>query len=135
MQDDPNWRVEHRTGGANSDDNDEYWVVTTPDGTQYWFGYGAERNSGSATNSAWTVPVYGDDSGDPCYSSTFDNVWCQQGWRWNLDRIVDPNGNLTTVFWAPETTFYARQGYPGRATSYVRGGLPLRVDYSMSSGT
>jgi hypothetical protein len=110
-------------------------VVTTTDGTQYWFGYGAEKDSGTATNSAWTVPVFGNSSGEPCYSSSVDSAWCSQAWRWNLDRIIDPDGNLTTVFWTTETNRYARQLTPSRSTSYVRGGMPSRIDYSMQSGT
>ncbi|WP_372346620.1 hypothetical protein [Streptomyces sp. KL116D] len=52
---------------ANGDNDGEYWRLTTPDGTKYYFGY--NRPSGWAdgkdeTNSNWTVPVFGDDSGE-----------------------------------------------------------------------
>jgi RHS repeat-associated protein len=135
LEDDPGWRVEHKSGGLNGDDNAEYWVVTTTDGTQYWFGYGAERGSGSPTGSAWTVPVYGNQAGEPCYSATQTAAWCNQAYRWNLDRIVDTNNNLTTVFWAPETNRYSRYGTPANSTSYTRGGTVSRIDYSMASGS
>lgn len=137
LQDDPNWRVQHLTGAPNDDaDNHEYWIVTTPDGVQYWFGYGQEPDSHNPTNSAWTVPVYANNSGEPCYNANVDLSYCaQQAWRWNLDRIVDPNDNLTSIFWTAETNRYGRQGYPSRSTSYVRGGAVSRIEYSKSSGT
>lgn len=130
LEDDPNWRVEHRFDGVNGDDNHEFWVVTTPDGTQYWFGYGREPGSNASTNSAWTVPVFGNDADDPCHAASFDDSFCDQAWRWNLDRIVDVHGNMTSVFWSPETNYYGRQGYPARVSQYTRGGIIARIEYS-----
>ncbi|MGW3289905.1 polymorphic toxin-type HINT domain-containing protein, partial [Streptomyces sp. NPDC001002] len=40
-QQDDGTRVEHRVGGSNSDNNGEYWVVTTTDGTRYYYGLNA----------------------------------------------------------------------------------------------
>ena len=99
-QDRPDLRLRRRA--ANGDDDDEYWKVTTPDGTQYYFGY--NRLPGWATGkprprSAWTVPVFGNDAGEPCHAATFADSWCQQAWRWNLDYVVDPHGNAIAYYY------------------------------------
>ena len=67
-EDDDGTKVERVTRGdsaINGDNDGEYWRVTTPDGTRYHFGLNRLPGwtSGKAvTNSAWTVPVYGNDS-------------------------------------------------------------------------
>ena len=61
------------------------------------------------TQSAWTVPVFGNNTGEPCHDATFATSWCQQAWRWNLDYVVDPHGNAVTYFYAQETNHYARE--------------------------
>ena len=95
-QPDDDSKVEHLTGATNGDDNGEYWKVTTTDGTQYYFGLNQlpgwrERQRGDQLH--LDVPVYGDDSGEPCYNATFADSCCNQAWRWNLDYVVDPHGN------------------------------------------
>ena len=88
------------TGAVNGDNDGEWWVVTTADGTQYWFG----RNrlpgwtSGATTNSTLTEPVFGNNANEPCHAATFAASFCTQAWRWNLDYVVDPHGN-TMSFW------------------------------------
>jgi RHS repeat-associated protein len=130
-------RIEHFTGGPNGDNDGEYWRVTTPDGTQYWFG--RNRLPGWAagnpeTNSAWTVPVFGNNTGDPCHQTTFDASWCQQAWRWNLDYVVDPHGNSMSFWYTPETNLYGRDNDGTKVSSYVRGGTLARIDYGTSTG-
>jgi hypothetical protein len=39
MRADQGRRLEHRFDGQNSDNSDEYWLVSTPDGARYRFGY------------------------------------------------------------------------------------------------
>ncbi|WP_018530965.1 MULTISPECIES: polymorphic toxin-type HINT domain-containing protein [unclassified Streptomyces] len=131
-------KVEKLTGATNGDNNGEYWKVTTKDGTQYFFGQ--NRLSGYAsgdeeTDSAWTVPVYGDDSGEPCYDATFANAACTQAWRWNLDYVVDPQGNAMSYFYGKETNYYT-QGLKTdeNGKSYVRGGYLKRIDYGQRDG-
>src|SRR5581483_10878147 len=68
------------TGLGNGDNDGEYWRVTTADGTQYYFG--RNRLPGwtagkPETASTWTVPVFGNDAGEPCHASTFAASWCQ----------------------------------------------------------
>ena len=124
-------RIQHVFGAggvANGDDNGEYWRITSPDGTQYLFG------SRPDAGSTWTVPVYGDDGGEPCHATGFDASHCVQAWRWNLDKVIDPNGNVIQYDYAPETNSYGMGGKDA-AVSYVRGGTLKSVDYGLRDGT
>jgi RHS repeat-associated protein len=133
MTTDSDWRIEALAGATNNDDNGEYWRITTTDGTQYSFGLNqlpGWTNGKEETNSAWTVPVYGDDSGEPCYNATFANAWCKQAWRWNLDYVKDVHGNVTSYFYGRESNWYARGARTDvDGTEYHRGGWLKRVDY------
>ena len=124
-------QVQLLTGASNNLWNGEYWLVTTPDGTKYYFGLDhlpGGSGSDAATNSAWGVPVYNPNSGDPCYdSSDGSSSQCQMGYRWNLDYVVDPHGNLTMYDYATETNYYERGG--NTLTQYVRGGYPTSISY------
>jgi RHS repeat-associated protein len=136
LKDDPRWSVQRRTvandpGIDNGDDDGEHWKVTTPDGTQYWFGIGRDpevTEHGLTTASTWTVPVVGDDPAaggqpaEPCHAAT-DHI-CDQAWRWNLDRVVDPNGNERWYEYVAETNTY---GPANR--EYVRAGYLKRIWY------
>lgn len=129
VRNDPAWRIRSFTGASNGDSVGDYWQVLTPDGTEYYFGYGREPVTNDETYSAWTVPVFGDDAGEPCYNATLANAWCMKAWRWNLDRIVDPSDNVTTLFWAKEKNYYSRQGVSTAVSQYDRGGYLDHVQY------
>ncbi|MGC0370110.1 RHS repeat-associated core domain-containing protein [Microbacterium sp. SLBN-111] len=141
LQGDDNSRVERLTGQAqgcatNGTYNQECWRLTTTNGTQYYFGLNrlpGWSSGKSVTNSAWTVPVFGNDNGDPCKASTFAASSCQQGWRWNLDYVVDVNGNAQAFYYAAETNKY--RANDSTVTSYVRGGQLIRVEYGLKSST
>ncbi|GAA1563233.1 RHS repeat-associated core domain-containing protein [Kribbella karoonensis] len=119
-------RVEHLTDGTNGDNDHEYWRVTTTDGTQYVFG--------RTTDSAWTVPVFGNNAGEPCYQTTYDAAWCQQAYRWNLQSVTDAHGNTITYKYAPESNLYGRN-LGKSAVSYVRGGTLVEADYGTRTGS
>ena len=60
----------------------------------------------ATTNAVQTVPVYGNNLGEPCFSSAgFPQSWCRQGYRWNLDYVVDPRGNSMTYFYTRYSGF------------------------------
>ncbi|MFE7401759.1 polymorphic toxin-type HINT domain-containing protein [Streptomyces sp. NPDC057557] len=126
-------RVERLTDTTlgNGDANGEYWKVTTGDGTQYSFGkHKLESTAGSrVTNSVWTAPVFGDDTGEPCNASTFAASYCTQAWRWNLDYVVDPHGNASSYWYAKESNNYAKDATTGTGTAYTRGGYLQRIEY------
>ncbi|MFJ6673285.1 DUF6973 domain-containing protein [Actinosynnema sp. NPDC091369] len=117
-------RVERVTTAGNGDDDGESWKITTVDGTQYFFG------SRPAANSAWTVPVFGDDADEPCHTGSFDASWCAQAWRWNLDKVVDPRGNVILYTYEKETNSYGRN-LKDAAVSYVRAGTLKSVEYGL----
>ncbi|MEU5788768.1 HNH/endonuclease VII fold putative polymorphic toxin [Micromonospora purpureochromogenes] len=119
----------------NGDNDNEYWKVTTADGTRYWFGrhqlpgWSAGR---PVTNSVLTVPVYGNNPGEPCNAATFAASECQgkrQAWRWNLDYVEDVHGNTMSLWWAKETNYYAQNNVTTAPKVYDRAGHLLRIDY------
>ncbi|WP_187248314.1 RHS repeat-associated core domain-containing protein [Actinomadura alba] len=127
-------KIEKLTGAVNGDDNGEHWKLTSPDGTQYFFGLNRLPNwttDKEETDSTWRVPVFGNDSGEPCHDSgSFAGSWCQQGWRWNLDMVVDPRGRAMTYYYAKETNHYGlNMKADVEGTPYHRGGYLKRIDY------
>jgi len=130
LKNDDGSRVKRLTGASNGAHDGEHWEVVSPDGLRRVFGLEAlpEAPAGKRTSSAWTVPVFGDDTGEPCHAATFAASSCDQAWRWNLDYVVDLHGNASTYWYAKELNNYARNGDP-RATRYVRGGYLSRIDY------
>lgn len=137
LKDDDGSKIERLTGASNGALNGEYWKLTTTEGTQYVFGLNHLPGYGSgvsATNSTWTVPVYGPKSGDPCYKTDVTQAWCQQAWRWNLDYVVNPHKNAMSLYYTAETNYYKRgyalaDGATGTSTTYVRGGYLTEIDY------
>ncbi|MET9914305.1 RHS repeat-associated core domain-containing protein [Streptomyces sp. NPDC006476] len=144
LQSDDGTKVEKLASAdrGNGDDDGEYWRVTTPNGTRYFFGY--NRLPGWAdgkpeTNSAWTVPVFGNQSKEPCHADAFKDSWCQQAWRWNLDYVVDAHSDAMAYYWNKETNYYGRNVNPdtgaSTATAYDRGGYLDHIDYGLRSKT
>ncbi|MEU9234464.1 polymorphic toxin-type HINT domain-containing protein [Streptomyces subrutilus] len=120
------------TARGNGDNDGEYFKATIADGTQYFFGYNRLPNWATGkpeTKSVFTVPVFGDDANEPCHASTFAASWCQQGWRWNLDLVVDPTGNDITYWYKQETNSYGRNLKAADDTPYVRGGWLDHIEY------
>ncbi|MEV7930864.1 ricin-type beta-trefoil lectin domain protein [Kitasatospora sp. NPDC088779] len=140
LQNDDGTRIERLTGASNGMWQGEYFKVTTPDGTAYYLGLGHApgTTSDGATNSAWAVPVYHPNPGDPCYNAAKGkNSQCDQqpGWRFNLDFVVDPHGNVQRYDWAAEANRYAMgagqaaAGASGALTAYTRGGYLAKLSY------
>ncbi|GIH21543.1 RHS repeat domain-containing protein [Rugosimonospora africana] len=141
LADDDGSRVEHLNGTstdtANGDNDNEYWRVTTDDGTQYWFG--KNRLPGwttgkTETASTDTVPVFGNHSGEPCHASTFAASSCDQAWRWQLDYVVDPHGDAMAFFYTKETNAYAKNNATTATASYVRAGYLTTIEYGHRAG-
>ncbi|RZU76703.1 RHS repeat-associated protein [Micromonospora kangleipakensis] len=122
---------------ANGDNDNEYWKVTKTDGTQYFFGrnHGVGGASAStATNSVWTMPVYGNHPDEPGYvAGDYAASRTTQAWRWNLDYVVDPRGNTMTYFYGKEEGAYGREGNPDKRTTYDRGGWLSKIEYGSRS--
>ncbi|MGW3020124.1 polymorphic toxin-type HINT domain-containing protein [Streptomyces longwoodensis] len=138
MSSDDGSKVEKLTGATNGDNDGEYWRITTSDGTEYYFGQNrlpGWASGNEETNSTWTAPVFGDDSGEPCYNATFTSAHCQQAWRWSLDYVKDTHGNVMSYFYDRETNYYALNGKTDvNGTAYHRGGYLKRIDYGQRDG-
>ncbi|MGW1757086.1 RHS repeat-associated core domain-containing protein [Streptomyces mirabilis] len=136
LKQDDGTRIERRHDGFNSDNDKEYWVVTTTDGTQYYFGKGkreSEAADAENTGSAWEVPVFGDDKDEPCHADAFKDSGCKQAWRWNLDYVVDVHDNSMTYYYAAESNKYdSVRG--DKVLSYERGGYLKRIEYGEQQG-
>ncbi|MEV6393730.1 polymorphic toxin-type HINT domain-containing protein [Streptomyces sp. NPDC051907] len=150
-------KVEKLTGADNGDKgtagsggqggSGEHWKVTTSDGTQYFFGLNklpGWSDNGSAdddpvTNSAWTAPVFGNQSGEPCHNTSFASAWCEQAWRWQLDYVVDVRGNAMAYYWKTDKNHYGRNVSEttgkSTATGYVRDGYLDHIDYGLREGS
>jgi RHS repeat-associated protein len=126
-------RIERlRDTSKNNGDNDgEYWRLTDTTGVQYFFGLNRlpGYTSGTETNSAQYVPVFGNNLNEPCYNATFSLAHCQQAYRWNLDYIVDPHGNSMSLWYMRDTNNYARNHTDTTVSTYVRGAVLDRIVY------
>ncbi|MFI7366600.1 ricin-type beta-trefoil lectin domain protein [Streptomyces sp. NPDC050149] len=128
---------------ANGDKENEYWEVTTRDGTRYYFGrhrLPGWKNNGDAaddpvTNSVLTVPVAGNQAGEPCHATAFADSFCDQGWRWNLDYVVDTNGSAMSLWWHKEVNYYAKNMKFESSVAYDRGGYLERIEYGQREST
>lgn len=132
-------RIERLTGAANGDeggdgDRGEHWKITSTNGTRYFLGLNrlpGWTQGKPETRSAFTVPVFGNNAGEPCAKPAFGESWCQQAWRWNLDYVVDPNGNATTYHYDVEKNFYGRDQDAGKQTEYMAAGTVRRIEYGL----
>ncbi|PBC69774.1 hypothetical protein BX265_7127 [Streptomyces sp. TLI_235] len=84
------------------------------------------------------MPVYHPNSGDPCYDAAKGkSSQCaplKLGWRWNLDFVVDPHGNVQRYDWFAAGNNYAMgrgqsADSTGTLTPYTRGGYLTRISY------
>ncbi|MET9701222.1 ricin-type beta-trefoil lectin domain protein [Streptomyces sp. NPDC006529] len=128
-------KVEHKTDASipNGAKDGEYWIVTTREGTRYFFGRHDVDGAGSrpVTNSVLTVPVVGNHPGEPCYQAAYADSFCTQGWRWNLDYAEDVHGNAMIIDWAKETNNYAKNQKTKTKVAYDRGGYPAQITYGL----
>ena len=126
LKDDDGTRIE-KIGATGA----EQWRVITTDGTQYYFGRGTAEGSTTATNSVWSVPVFGNHSGEPSRQSAFASSWASRPWRWNLDYVIAPTGDTMAYYWVKEQNQYKRN--LATKTTYERGGYLSRIEYGRRS--
>ncbi|MEV7028865.1 RHS repeat-associated core domain-containing protein [Streptomyces sp. NPDC093272] len=130
VQDDPGWRVQHITSGGHGAD-DEYWVISSQDGSRYYFGWGRDERTQAATGSVFTEPVVGNDEGEPCHAQFPEP--CTQAWRWNLDRTVDPNEVEASYHYDKETNYYRSVANADKARAYTSSGYLTSIQYGWAS--
>ncbi|ASN19856.1 RHS repeat-associated core domain-containing protein [Arthrobacter sp. YN] len=138
LQADDNTRLEflQDTNTANGTRYGDYWKVTDPEGTEYFFGLNKLPGwtSGKATtNSTDYVPVRAATSTQPC--NDIGTALCQQAYAWNLDYVVDVHGNSQAFYYTQDLNYYASAAGTGPRHIYVRASRLARVDYGMREGT
>ncbi|WP_426633817.1 ricin-type beta-trefoil lectin domain protein [Planosporangium sp. 12N6] len=134
--DDSGLKIENLTGTSNWTKNGEYWRVTALDGTQYYFGIN-KRYAGDTADTAATLPepVFGNNPGEPCYNSGgFASSWCELGYRWNLDYVVDPRGNSMTYYYAVNQQYVGINGNTN-VQPYLAGAVLDHIDYGTRAGS
>ncbi|TDC32917.1 RHS repeat domain-containing protein [Kribbella albertanoniae] len=121
--DDVDWRVEHSGSRATaSGATTEQWTITTTDGTKHHFG--------SVTTSRWTMPVFGNHSGETCYKAgDFKGSRCNQAYRWMLDKSVDVHGTFAQYTYETATGRYAPAVDSATQATYIRDGWLKTVEY------
>ncbi len=98
------------------------------------------------TDSIWAVPVTGNNSGEPCYSTVNSQQWCYQAYRWNLDRIEAPivtssaapvqtGAAVTTFYYGSEINYYSTGLSSPGVKPYIRGGYVAAIGYTKISGS
>lgn len=136
----PDWKIEQLWGADNRSWNGEHWKVTASDGTQYWFGLYKfpEAGSGSVTLSVPVVPIWHPFNGQPCNDNdgSYDVIVdrCTMAWRWGLDRVIDPDGNVTVYRYdLPHNRYLMVNGFfkgaAGAAVGYNRALRLKQIEY------
>ncbi|MCX4911992.1 RHS repeat-associated core domain-containing protein [Streptomyces sp. NBC_00687] len=131
LQDDPGWRVQRLFDGYGAGRDGEYWVISTQAGQRYYFGWGRSERTNTATASVFTVPVVGNDAGEPCHDQFPEP--CTQAWRWNLDRVVDANEVESMYFYDKEYNHYRSVANTDKAREYVSSGYVKEIQYGWAS--
>ncbi|MFQ3559309.1 ricin-type beta-trefoil lectin domain protein [Streptomyces gramineus] len=154
IQGDDGTVVQELSGAANGLHDGVYYRVLTTDGTAAYFGAdhspkdpgtGATMPADPAdpsTHSAWGVPVLHPRSADPCHDDAKGKAsQCDkpEGWRWNLDFVVAPDGFVQRYDYTSESNYYDLGGGQaaatddpddtGTLTSYTRGGALTLISY------
>lgn len=130
-------RIYDAVGNGSGDEDSEYWRVTTGDGTQYWFG--KNRLPGWAegdevTNSVNWVPVFGNHAGEQGHETDFAASSENQGWRWNLDYVVDPHNNAMALYYTKYGAYYAKNGKIDAPVTYTRDSTLKKISYGLRAG-
>lgn len=111
----------------------EHWVLTTNDGSKYYFGLNPVAYAPARTKSVLTVPVFGNHDGEPCHGTTYGASFCQQQYRWNVDQVVDPSGTIMTYRYALENNYYGRNNNDA-VSQYQRASYISAIEYGERRG-
>lgn len=134
-QNDNGEQIQLKTDTVNGDNNNEYWVVTLG-GTSYYFGLNrlpGWTTGAAETKSVSTVPVYGNDSGEPCHAATFAASSCNQAYRWNLDYVVDSHQDAISYWYQQAGNYYGADNGT-TPVSYIRDSWLDHINYGQRAG-
>ncbi|MCX5129467.1 polymorphic toxin-type HINT domain-containing protein [Streptomyces sp. NBC_00347] len=140
LSNDDGSRVERKydpAGNGSGDEDSEYWKVTTGDGTQYWFGKNrlpGWTTGDEVTNSVNWVPVFGNHALEQGHETDFAASSENQGWRWNLDYVVDPHDNAMALYYTKYGAYYAKNGKIDDPVTYTRDSTLKKISYGLRAG-
>ena len=123
LKEDPNWLVERVPSPTGDWWSSEYWKVTTPDGMVYTFG-----RSDEGQNSRLVRPLRGLGSTDPCYAKA-NKLCTDMPYRWLLDRVQDPFGNVMIYKYNVVTNRARTLGSGYSAVDYDLNAVLAEIDY------
>ncbi|MFF5075547.1 RHS repeat domain-containing protein [Actinoplanes sp. NPDC000266] len=131
-------QIDNLFDATNRTKNKEYFRVTQ-NGMQYYFGLNrlpGWSDGAEETNSVQTVPVYkSHEAFSTCPDGSFADTACKLGYRFNLDYVVDRNGNAMAYYYnAPEVGYYGAN-MKDTAVAYDRATTLERVDYGLTAST
>jgi RHS repeat-associated protein len=115
-----------------------HWRITTPDGTQWYFG--RQRLPGwtagaRETKSVLSQHVWSNHTGEPCLNTgSFYNSHCVMPYRWNLDYVVDAHGNSMSYWYERFTNLHGSAGGGWNELSYDRDAVLSRIEYGTRAG-
>jgi hypothetical protein len=130
MESDPRWKIQliTTTLSTHPDAQKQVWQVTTPDGTKYRFGGEVEPETSKVQASVQWLPIYEQTAATDCPVGGTGTV-CNRAWRWDLDRVEDPNGNVVSYFYEQERNWFNSNG-SGTIRPYIRAANLTRIEYA-----
>ena len=136
LESDAMWVAELEAGSGLPDSHDDYWRVTTPDGTEYEFGRTDDSQDWVPMDmsqlSSPPFDCHTHEEDDAPYSET-----CDKAWRWNLNKVTDPNGNVISYKYEQEFSWYRVRAFSMIAWpngDYVRASHVTEIEYATNSG-
>ena len=132
LENDDGSRITRLHGAVNGAADGEHWLVTTTDGTKYFFGLNPLVATNARSNSVSTVPVFGNQKLEPCNKATFAASSCTQAWRWSVDRVIDVSGNQMSYRYVQENNYYGRNNNTA-VSQYQRASYPSMIEYGQTA--
>jgi RHS repeat-associated protein len=119
----------------------DYWTVTKPDGTEYWFGLQhlpGWASGDAATNSVDWMPVESGHSGDPCYNANsgqtgFAASVCTMAYEWHLDYVKDVHSDAMAYYYTQATNYYGENGGASNV-AYISDSYVDHIAYGFTDG-
>jgi RHS repeat-associated protein len=128
------------TGNGSGTYNTDYWKITDRDGTTYYFGlnelpgYVASDSNDHKTNSVDYEPVYSEQVGEPCYSSSgLSSSVCTMAYRWHLDYVTNATGQAMSYYYTQTSNEYGEFN-GAKDVSYISDSYLSEIDYGFAAG-
>ncbi len=115
-----------------------HWVVTTVDGTQYFFGrqlLPGWTAGGRETGSILWHEAFANHSDEPCFSAAgYTSSHCWMPYKWMLDYVVDRDGNSMSYWYTRHSNLAGSNNSGSTVFSYHRDVTLDRIEYGTRAG-